>query len=104
MTTSRLEALKSLVEKNPKNPLARFGLANELYKLEKFEETVVEITAYLEIGNDEGAAYRILGDSYHKLGKTPEARSAYRRGIDVANSHGHPSMAEEYEEVLEFLD
>ena len=32
MTTSRLEAMRAMVEKNPSSALARFGLANEALK------------------------------------------------------------------------
>jgi hypothetical protein len=35
------------------------------------------------------------------LGRDDEARGAYRRGIDAAYRHGHPTMAMEFEETLE---
>jgi hypothetical protein len=39
-----------------------------------------------------------------RAGKEEEAREAYRKGIEAAYRHGHPTMAEEFEEVLEEWD
>jgi Putative Zn-dependent protease, contains TPR repeats len=104
MSNSRIESLKTLLEKNPDNPLGRYGLANEYMKLEMYEEAISELNAYLELKDDEGAAYRMLGEALIKLGRKEEAKEAYRRGIRAAERHGHPGMAEEFEETLELID
>ena len=104
MSNKRIETLKSLVEKNPNNPLNRFGLANEYFKDEMYQETVDEIKIYLSLKDDEGAAYRMLGESLLKLGRKEEAKEAYRNGIKAAKNHGHPGMAEEFEGTLELID
>lgn len=104
MSDSRIETLKSLVEKDPDNPLGRYGLAHEYYKLDMYEEAISEIAEYLRIADDEGAVYRMLAECYIKTGETEKAREAYVKGMEAANRHGHPGMAEEYEEALEFLD
>jgi E3 SUMO-protein ligase RanBP2 len=104
MGDSRIEALKALVEKSPNNPLGRYGLANEYLKLEMYEEAIEEIQAYLRLKEDEGAVYRMLGEALLKLGKKEEAKEAYRKGIEAAERHGHPGMAEEFEETLELMD
>ncbi|HZX15223.1 MAG TPA: tetratricopeptide repeat protein [Thermodesulfobacteriota bacterium] len=104
MSNSKIETLKSLVEKNPNNPLGRYGLANEYLKLEMYEEAIEEIKAYLKLKDDEGAVYRILGEALLKLGRTEEAKEAYRNGIEAANRHGHPGMAQEFEETLKLID
>ncbi len=69
-----------------------------------YEETVEELKAYLSLKADEGAAYRILGESLLKLGKKEEAREAYKKGIEAALKHNHPGMAEEFQETLAFID
>ena len=104
MSNSKIETLKSLVEKNPNNPLGRYGLANEYLKLEMYEEAINEINAYLKLKDDEGAVYRILGEALLKLGRKEEAKEAYRKGIETAHRHGHPGMAAEFEETLELID
>jgi predicted Zn-dependent protease len=103
VTGSRLETFKTLVEKDPGNPLGRYSLANEYYKLEMYEEAINEINEYLKIADDQGAVYRTLAECYIKTGNTEMAREAYYKGIEAANRHGHPGMAEEYEEAIDML-
>lgn len=104
MRNKKIETLRYLVEKNPNNPLNRFGLANEYFKDEMYQEAIEEIKTYLSLKDDEGAAYRTLGEALLKLGRKEEAKEAYLKGIEVANKHGHPGMAEEFEETLELID
>jgi predicted Zn-dependent protease len=104
MSDSKIETLKALVLKNPNNPLGRYGLANEYLKLEMHEEAIEEIRAYLKFKDDEGAVYRMLGEALLKLGRKEEAKEAYRKGIEAAERHGHPGMAQEFEETLELMD
>ena len=104
MSNSKIENLKALVEKNPDNPLGRYGLANEYLKLEMYEEAIEQIEAYLKLKDDQGAVYRMLGEALLKLGRKEEAKEAYKKGIEVAHRHGHPGMAAEFEETLELID
>ncbi|MCI0453923.1 MAG: tetratricopeptide repeat protein [Candidatus Dadabacteria bacterium] len=104
MSDSKIETLKTLVEKNPNNPLGRYGLANEYMKLEMYREAIEQIEAYLKLKDDQGAVYRILGEALLKLGKKQEAKEAYRKGIEAAERHGHPGMAAEFEDTLELID
>lgn len=104
MSGSRIESLKALIQKNPNNPLGRYGLANEYFKMGMYEEAIEELNEYLKLKDDEGAAYRMLGEVLLKLGKKEEAKEAYRKGIEAAERHGHPGMAEEFEETLELID
>jgi predicted Zn-dependent protease len=104
MATDRLETLRAMVEKNPGHALARYGLANELVKAEKHEEAITVLRDYLAMHDDEGSAYRLLATASLALGRTAEAREAYRLGVEAANRHGHPGMAAEYEARLEDLD
>ncbi len=104
MTGSRIETFKALVKKDPSNPLGRYSLANEYYKLDMYQEAITEIREYLKIANDQGAVFRILADCYIRMGDTEMAREAYYEGIEAANRHGHPGMAEEYEEAIDLLN
>ena len=104
MTNSRIEQLRGLIEKDPNNPLGRYGLANEYFKSEMYEDAIDEIEEYLQLKDDEGAVYRMLAECYMRTGNIENAKEAYAKGIEAANRHGHPSMAEEFEESIEFLD
>jgi predicted Zn-dependent protease len=104
MTKPRIEQLKLLIQKDPDNPLGRYGLANEYFKSEQYEEAIDEIQEYLQLKDDEGAVYRMLAECYVRTGNIESAKEAYSKGIQAASRHGHPSMAEEFEEAIEFLD
>jgi tetratricopeptide (TPR) repeat protein len=98
---NRLEAMKAIIEARPRDPRARFGLALEFERLERWDEAVEELTAYLGLADDEGNAYGRLAHAYRQIGREQEARDAYRRGIEAAYRHGHPTMAIEFEESLD---
>lgn len=102
--TSRLDAFRSMVAKNPTNPLARFGLANEAYKERLFEEARENYEAYLAAADDEGNAYGKLGEVLHALGRVDDARAAFHRGIEAARRFGHAGMVNDLEARLEELE
>lgn len=98
---SRIQALRRLLEKDPRDTRARFGLAAEFERAEQWEDVVRELRAYLEVATDEGNAYGRLGRALRELGHEDEARAAYQAGVDAAYRHSHPTMALEFEEVLD---
>lgn len=106
MTTEapRIASLQRMLEKHPDDPRIRFALALEYEKLERWEETAAELRRYLDAAEDEGNAWGRLGAALHRLGRDEDAKAAYRRGIQAAHRHGHPSMAAEFEEILEDWD
>ena len=100
MAESRIEVFKKMLVADSNNSPVRFGLANELLKLERFEEAAVELQTYLNQADDQGNAYGKLGQALEKLGKFEEARLAYQQGIAAATKHGHPGMAQDFEMAL----
>lgn len=100
---SRLDAFRAMVAKNPKNVLARYGLANEAVKEQRFDEAAENYAAYLSSHEDEGNGWQRYAEVLVKLGRTTEAKVALRKGIDAAQRFGHPSMAAELEERLHDL-
>jgi predicted Zn-dependent protease len=100
MAASRIDTFKQILLGDPENTAVRFGLANEYLKAEQYEDAVVALNDYLQRADDEGAAFGMLARAYEKVGKREEARAAYQRGIEVAEAHGHPSMAEDYRMTL----
>jgi predicted Zn-dependent protease len=94
---SKIATLQNLLVKDPDDSMARYMLANELYKDAQFAEAATELEAYLKAVEDEGAAYRILAECYVQTGKKKEARWVLRQGAEAARVHHHEGMAEEFE-------
>src|ERR671912_776532 len=101
MATSRIETFKQMLASDPENNLVRFGLANEYLKEERYEEAIAALNDYLQRADDEGAAFGMLARALERVGRRDEAREAYQRGIEAAELHGHPSMAEDYRMTLQ---
>lgn len=104
MTDAKLETFRQMVARNPGNPLARFGLANEALKAGLHEEARENLVAYLASYEDEGNGYGRLAEALERLGRIDEARAALRDGIAASHRFGHPGMAAEFEARLEELE
>ncbi len=100
MTEARIEIFRKMLNDDPNSTAVRFGLANELLKLERFEEAVNELKIYLNQADDQGNAYGKLAQALERLGRIDEAREAYQQGVAAANKHGHPGMAQDFELAL----
>jgi predicted Zn-dependent protease len=103
MEAGRIDALKGMLEKSPKDAMLHYFLGNEYFKVGRYGEAIEAIRAYLSLAEDEGAAYRTLAQSLERIGKISEAQLAYRQGIDAASRYGHPGMAAEFEAALKEL-
>jgi predicted Zn-dependent protease len=101
MAASRIDVFRMMLVGDPENTAVMFGLAKEYEKAGRFGEMIEVLTEYLMRADDEGNAYGMLASAYLKDGNREAARRAYERGIEVANAHGHPSMAEDYRMSLE---
>jgi tetratricopeptide (TPR) repeat protein len=100
MGTSRIEIFRQMLANDPANTSVLFGLAKEFEKAGRYDEMVETLLRYLELTDDEGNAYGMLATAYERLDKPDEAKAAYERGIETAQRHGHPGMAEEYRAAL----
>lgn len=101
MDTQRIDSLRAMLESRPHDVRIRFALALEYEKAQRWEEAAAELEAYLAATEDEGNAWGRLGTALRRLGREDEARAAFNRGIEAARRHGHPSMAAEFEDLLE---
>jgi len=100
MAETRIELFKKMLKDDPNNTTIRFGLANELLKLDRLEEAADELKSYLRMSDDQGNAYGKLAQALERLGRVDEARAAYQQGIEAATRHGHPGMAQDFEMAL----
>ena len=101
---SRIAGLNKLLERNPNDTRALFGISNEYEKTEQWHKVVDYLARYLQLADDEGNAWGRLAHALRMSGRADEARAAYARGVEVARAHGHPSMAAEFEDILENCD
>ena len=102
--STRLDAFRAMVAKNPANLTARFGLANEAQKAGLLDEALEHYQAYLAGFDDEGAGYGRVADILAQLGRGGEAREYLRKGIEAGRRFGHPGMVSEFESRLEELE
>ena len=100
----RRAALRRMIAARPDDPRPRFGLALEYENAGEWEDAVAALRDYLERSDDEGNAYGRLGHALRQVGRDEEAQAAYRHGVAAAARHGHPTMAAEFEEVLDEWD
>jgi predicted Zn-dependent protease len=98
--TSRIELFKQMLVSDPANTTIMFGLAKEYEKAGLNQELIDTLNRYLEVADDEGNAFGMLASAYERLGQRDQAKQAYERGIETAQRHGHPGMAEEYRMTL----
>jgi len=97
--TDRITALRALLQRNPKDARAHFGLAAEYEKQADWIQVIAHLTQYLELAEDQGNAWGRLAKAHLATGKSDAAAAAYDRGIEAAQRHGHPSMAAEFEDA-----
>lgn len=93
-----------MLESRPDDPRLQFGLALEYLEAGRTDEGVRLLRRYLEAGDDEGNGWGRLATVHENQGRIEEARKAYRRGIEAAERHGHPTMVEEFEAALASLE
>jgi DNA-binding SARP family transcriptional activator len=99
----RVSALQRMVDKNPNDARAHFGLAAEYEKQKDWKKVIEHLRTYLDLTEDQGNAWGRLGRALNQAGHRTDAIEAYRRGATQARQHGHPSMAMEFEETVEQL-
>lgn len=100
MAVSRIALFQQMLTTDPANTTIMFGLAKEYEKAGMDNELIEVLGRYLDASDDEGNAYGMLASAYERLGQRDKAREAYERGIETAQRHGHPGMAEEYRMTL----
>ncbi len=98
----RINYFERMLADNPDNPTGLLALANEYQKVERYEDEAAVLERYVSLPNneDEGNAYRRLGDVLSLLGREDEARAAYETGVRQAEKFGHSGMAEDLRHAI----
>ena len=103
MATNRLDILKQMVEQDPKNTFARYGLAMEFANSGNPQQAVEEYRAVLQMDENYAAAYYHGGQALEKLGDIESARALYEKGIEVTSRKGDGHTRAEIEAALSLL-
>jgi tetratricopeptide (TPR) repeat protein len=103
MATNRLAVLKQMVEQDPLNSFARYGLAMEYAQGGQLEEAVTEFNSLLARDGTYVAAYFHAGQALEKLGRAEEAKTIYERGLDACTQTGDLHTRAEIEAALNQL-
>ncbi|HUS06273.1 MAG TPA: tetratricopeptide repeat protein [Bryobacteraceae bacterium] len=101
--SNRLETLKSMVEQNPNDSFARYGLAMEYANSGQLDEAVAAYRALLDVNPDYAAGYYHGARTLEKLGKIDEARAMYEKGIEVTTRTGDMHTRSELQAALDIL-
>lgn len=103
MATNRVDMLRQMLEQDPNNSFARYGLAMELAKGGQLEQAVGEFEKLLANDQSYVAAYYHGGQTLEKLGRTDEARAVYEQGIEASTRKGDLHTRSEIEAALSLL-
>lgn len=103
MATNRLQILQQMLEQDPNNSFARYGLAMEYANTGRLEEAIAEYRFLLERDQNYVAAYFHGGQTLEKLGRVDEAREIYQKGIDASERKGDAHTRGEIEAALNLL-
>jgi predicted Zn-dependent protease len=100
MSVSRIDLFEQMLGTDPTNTTVLFGLAKEYEKAGEDEKLIATLSRYLDAADDQGNAFGMLAGAYERTGQRDKAREAYERGVETAQRHGHPGMAEDYRMIL----
>ena len=103
MATNRIEILLQMVEQDPKNSFARYGLAMEYAKSGNYEQAISEYRALLAQDENYAAAYYHGGQALEKLGRVEDAKELYEAGLAVTKRKGDSHTYAEIEAALSLL-
>jgi tetratricopeptide (TPR) repeat protein len=92
-----------MVEQNPTDAFARYGLAMEYARSGDLEKAVREYRTLLQNNESYAAAYYHGGQALEQLGRVEEAREMYEKGIEITTRSGDMKTRNELQAVLDML-
>lgn len=99
----RIGMFQEVLEFDPDDPLATFGMGAAYMQLNDYEKAIPHLEHATRVNKDYSAAYLNLGKCHEFLGHTEEARAVYRTGIEVATRKGDLMPLREMERRLKNL-
>lgn len=93
--------LEGILQANPADVFARYGLALEHVSREKYEAAVAEFERLLKDHAEYVPGHQMLAQTLLRMGRTAEATAAAQKGIDVAERVGNKHAAAEMRGLLD---
>ncbi len=84
----RVEMFKQVLEIDPKDQVANFGLGSIYLETDRYQEGLKPLKTVIEAHQNYSAAYLLLGKTWEKLSNKTEAIETYKKGIAVASKKG----------------
>ena len=84
----RVGMFKQVLEIDPQDQVANFGLGSIYLETGRFEEGLEPLKTVIEAHRDYSAAYLLLGKTWEKLSNKEEAIATYKQGIAAASKKG----------------
>ena len=101
--SARANALRALLEQDPKNSFARYGLALDHANNGDLEAAVTEFKTVIANDANYCAAYFHGGQTLEKLGKLADAAELYKAGIEATKRTGDAHTRSELEGALSMI-
>jgi tetratricopeptide (TPR) repeat protein len=101
---NRVEMLTQILDQNPNDAFARYGLAMEHAKSGDVETAIQEFKKLLDFHPDYAAGYFMAAQTLAKAGRNDEARTYLQDGISAAARTGNAHAKGEMEAMLEELN
>ncbi len=95
--------LKSMLDRDPLDAFARYGLAMEYANSGDLEEAVRQYRELLRSHENYAAGYYHGGQALEKLGRIEEARQIYEKGIEITTRSGDLKTRSELQAALDML-
>jgi tetratricopeptide (TPR) repeat protein len=100
----RVSAFRSFIEKSPRDPFPRYGLAMELKNRGELDASSAAFAELMAGFPEYVPAYLMAGNVLVALGKKDEAIAVYQKGIDTAQLRGDLHAKKELETALTELE
>ena len=100
----KISALNEILDLDPKNSFARYGLAMELAKEGQTDVALAEFDRLLAVDPAYTAAYFMAAQTLASAGRAPEAIARLKAGIESAQRTGNQHAAGEMQAMLDELD
>jgi tetratricopeptide (TPR) repeat protein len=100
---NRVEMLTQILDQNPNDAFARYGLAMEHAKTGEVETAMQEFKKLLDVHPDYAAGYFMAAQTLAKAGRNDEAKDYLQNGISAASRTGNAHAKGEMEAMLDEL-